>query len=294
MLYRIRHTTKYAYTDTVSVCHNLVRLHPVSAARQTTRTYSLVISPEPTDLVTRIDAFGNQVQYFSIQDAHRSLSLTSFCEVEVGDTAALPQVGPTWEEVRETLMTQRYALNDVFRFVFASSRAPDTPEIRDYAAPSFPPGRPLHDAVLDLTRRIHEDFEYQSGATHVDTPVLEALQRRVGVCQDFAHIQIACLRSLGLAARYVSGYLRTVPPTGKPKLVGADESHAWASVWCGDAGWIDFDPTNNCIPSTDHVTLAIGRDYSDVAPVQGVFVGGGAQTVSVSVDVAERNEKRRG
>ena len=156
-----------------------------------------------------------------------------------------------------------------------------------YAKESFPAGRPILQATADLTRRIYEDFEYRPQSTDVNTQVAEVFGKRVGVCQDFAHLQIACLRSLGLAARYVSGYLRTIPPPGKPRLVGADASHAWLGVYCGgDVPWIDFDPTNNMIPDTDHVAVAYGRDYGDVCPVQGVFVGGGDHTLSVSVDVA--------
>lgn len=286
MRYRISHTTKYTYSDTVSVCHNLVRLTPRTSDTQKLMDRRLVVSPEPAGVSSRIDWFGNQLEHFSIQDAHRGLSLTATSEVEVHSPRAPDGVGDAWESVRDDLVTRRAEQSREYLYTLRSPRTPIDSKYREYASPSFPAGRPILQAARDLTARIHADFEYRSGATHVDTPLEEAFQQRVGVCQDFAHLQIACCRSMGLAARYVSGYLRTHPPEGKPRLLGADESHAWVSLWCGKEGWVEFDPTNDCIPSIDHITLAYGRDYSDVAPVQGVFLGGGSHTVSVSVDVA--------
>lgn len=291
MLYRIRHASKYAYSEPAAVCHNLVRLAPRESERQRVVSHRLIVSPEPADRATREDLFGNRVEYFSIQDAHRGLSLTSVCEVEVAPppTTPLDETTP-WEEVRDRLRRESATLLDEYRFAFPSAHVPIDPRLRDYAAPAFTPGRPLGEALDTLTAQVHEDFEYRSGATTIATTVFESLERRVGVCQDFAHVQIACLRSLGLAARYVSGYLRTYPAPGKPRLVGADESHAWLSVWTPTAGWIDTDPTNNCRPGADHVTIAWGRDYADICPVQGVVVGGGVPTLSVSVDVAPVEE----
>lgn len=291
MRYRIRHTTKYAYSDTVAVCHNLVRLAPRSNGRQRVVSYRMIVSPDPSDLERRTDLFGNRVEYFSIQRAHQGLTLTTMSEVEVGPADDPPAESPPWETVRDTLQgAPGPAPLAAHRYAFPSLHAPRATALRAYGAESFTPGRPILEAAADLTARLHEDFVYDPRATTVSTPVLETYEKRAGVCQDFAHLEIAALRSLGLAARYVSGYLRTTPPPGKERLVGADASHAWLAVYCGgDAGWIDFDPTNDCVPGLDHVTVAIGRDYGDVCPIQGVFVGGGSHTMAVSVDVEPRD-----
>jgi transglutaminase-like putative cysteine protease len=191
-----------------------------------------------------------------------------------------------WEAVVESLVTDHSDAGlDAYQFVFDSQRVAASRELADYAATSFPEGRPLLEAVLDLTRNIHQDFRFDTKATEVSTPLQEFFQKRRGVCQDFAHLQIACLRSLGLAARYMSGYLRTMPPAGQPRLVGADASHAWCSIWNPGAGWVDFDPTNNCVPTDGHITVAWGRDYSDVSPIHGVLLGGAKHTLDVGVDV---------
>lgn len=295
MRYRITHTTKYNYNAPVAVCQNLVRLAPRETARQRVGSFRLVIAPEPAELVNRVDVLGNRVDYFSIPYAHKGLSLTAVSEVTVDRPPPLPDSSSAWEDVRESLRRHdNPELTENYRFAWPSVHVPEESRLRDYATESFKPGRPIFEAARELTKRVHEDFEYNPTATDVSTPVLEAFEKRAGVCQDFAHMQLAMLRSLGLAARYVSGYLRTKPPPGKPRLVGADASHAWLSVYCGRAGWIDFDPTNDCVPSTNHVTLAIGRDYADVAPVQGVFTGGGAHTLSVMVDVAKLPEPATG
>ena len=287
MRFRVTHTTKYAYSDPVAVCHNLARLAPRGTERQHIESFRLVVAPEPSDLVERSDALGNRVDYFSIPHVHKGLTLTAVSEVAVTEPAQLPEASLGWENVRESLRRHdNPRLADAYRFAFPSTHVPNESVLRDYAALSFTPGRPVLEAARELTTRVNSDFEYNPAATDVSTPVLEAFEKRAGVCQDFAHLQLAMIRSLGLAARYVSGYLRTIPPPGKERLVGADASHAWLSVYCGRAGWVDFDPTNDCVPSTDHVTLAWGRDYADVAPVQGVFVGGGSHTLNVSVDVA--------
>lgn len=290
MRYRIRHSTKYAYSDTVAVCHNLVRLAPRAFGGQTLDSYRLIVSPDPSDLARRTDLFGNRVEFFSIQRAHQTLTMTAISDVEVHEQPLLPATSPFWETVREALRTPGDAeAIKAYRFAFPSAHVPLSATLRDYAAVSFTPGRPILDAALDLTTRIYADFKYDPRATTISTPVLDAFNARAGVCQDFAHVEIACLRSLGLAARYVSGYLRTIPPPGKARLVGADASHAWLSVYCGPVGWVDFDPTNDCIPATDHITVAIGRDYADISPIQGVFVGGGSHSMVVSVDVEPRD-----
>jgi transglutaminase-like putative cysteine protease len=286
MRFRIRHATKYVYSDTVAVCHNVVRLAPRTWGRQTLHSYRLIVSPEAVDLAQRDDLFGNRVEYFSIQRAHHTLTLTAMSEVEVAAPEKPTDSSPPWEEVRESLRDRSGAAEiDAYRFAFPSTHAPRDERLRSYASKSFTPGRPFLDAARELTARLNADFVYDPRATTVSTPVMEAFEKRAGVCQDFAHVGIACLRSLGLAARYVSGYLRTIPAPGKARLVGADASHAWLSVYCGPAGWIDLDPTNDCLPGEDHITVALGRDYGDVCPIQGVFVGGGSHTMAVSVDV---------
>lgn len=289
MRYRITHITKYAYAEPVAVGHNLVHLAPRTTSVQRQESHRLIVLPEPIDLARRTDSFGNRVDYFSIEEVHWGLSLSATSEVTVTETAYdLP--GRPWEEVRDALpATQREAGIPPYQFAFASALVPTSRELADYARESFTPGRPIVEALRDLNARIHNDFAYDPRATTVTTPVMEAFRKRAGVCQDFAHVGIACLRSIGLAARYVSGYLRTLPPPGKPRLIGADASHAWISLYCGSDnphGWIDADPTNNVLPSSDHVTIAVGRDYSDVCPIQGVYVGGGSHTMEVSVDVA--------
>ncbi|MCH5373152.1 MAG: transglutaminase family protein, partial [Planctomycetes bacterium] len=217
----------------------------------------------------------------------RALSITATSRVS--RTPAEPiaaDVSPAWESVRDELPSvHSNALLDAYQFVFDSPCVKAFPELAAYAGESFTSGRPVLQAVAELNERLYRDFRYDAKATSVTTPVQEVFYHRHGVCQDFAHVAIACLRSIGLAARYVSGYLRTIPPPGKPRLVGADASHAWFAVFTGPSGWVDFDPTNNLLVDTDHITLAWGRDYSDVAPVRGLFVGSGPHTMTVSVDV---------
>ncbi len=287
MRYRITHTTKYAYSEPAPVCHNEIRLSPREDARQRCEEHNLLIKPDPANLGSRVDYFGNRLNFFSILEPHRRLTVTAITRMDVGANA-VPDAAtsPCWESVRDALRQDLSpaGLAD-FQFVFDSPRVKSACVLTGYAAESFPPRRPIMAAVLDLTGRIHEQFTYDPKATTVHTPLEEVFATRRGVCQDFAHVQIACLRGLGLAARYVSGYLRTLPPSGKPRLIGTDASHAWVSVYCGSAGWMDFDPTNNVIPHTDHITLAWGRDYDDVCPIRGVFVGGGQHAMSVSVDV---------
>ena len=288
MRFRITHTTKYAYSEAVPVCQNKVHLRPRSLPHQTCELFRLMVMPEPAVIDTRTDFFGNSVEYFSLVDTHRGLSITASSEVEVLSIPHEldPNDSPEWEVVAKDLKSNSSPITVADRlFSFDSDYASATPDLAEYAKMSFTPGRPILEASIDLTRRIHEEFQYNPQVTNISTPLTEVFAKRAGVCQDFAHLQIACLRSLGLAAKYVSGYLRTLPPEGKPRLVGADESHAWLAVYCGEQGWIDLDPTNDKIPSIDHVTLAYGRDYGDVCPIQGVFVGGGDHTMNVSVNV---------
>lgn len=287
MKYQIRHTTRYAYSEPVPVCHNQVHLAPRSVSHQTCHEFKLLVSPAPVERRRREDFYGNQVDYFSIHEPHTGLTITADSLVEV-EEPKWPQPTRTlgWESVASylTFGTDPQRLQ-ACGFTVPSRYIPLHRMYGDYARPSFPPGRPLLDAVLDLTSRIHTEFRYDPRATTIHTRLADVFALRAGVCQDFAHLQIACLRSIGLAARYVSGYLRTLPPPGKPRLVGADASHAWLSIFCGPDGWVDIDPTNNRLTSTDHITVAWGRDYGDVCPIQGVVIGGGDHSMSVSVDV---------
>lgn len=285
--FKITHTTTFRYAETVPICHNEVHLTPRDTQWQTCHNFRLHIRPHPDAVVKRTDFFGNHMQQFSIQEGHRRLSVTASSRVEVRPRElAADSLSPAWESVRDELQSNRGAARlDAIQFLFDSPSVVASANLHEYAKPSFAAGRPILEAVRELTARIHADFKYDPRATTVNTPVEEVLEMRRGVCQDFAHLQIGCLRSLGLPARYVSGYLRTIPPPGKPRLVGADASHAWLSVYCKDWGWIDVDPTNDCLTYLDHITVAWGRDYTDVCPINGVFVGGGTHTMYVSVDV---------
>ncbi len=297
----VTHETAYAYSGRVELAHHVGHLRPLEDAFQSVEQFELQVTPAPSSHSNDRDSFGNARVFFSIYSPHTSLKVKSSSRVRVRERfAGLDFVaGPQWEGVRTAL---HYSAKVVWlretEFSFASPFVDLHKELRDYALVSFTPGRGLRAAALELMHRIHEDFSYESDTTEVDTPVIEVFRERRGVCQDFAHLLIACLRSLGLAARYVSGYLLTQPPPGQPRLVGADASHAWASVYCPDTafndGWIDLDPTNDLVPRADHVTLAVGRDYGDVAPLRGVIRGGGEHTLSVAVSVLPADELEPG
>jgi transglutaminase-like putative cysteine protease len=286
MIYRVRHSTEYAYTEPVPLCHNVVRLRPRDTERQRCLRHLLHITPEPAIWRERTDFFANHVTDFSLQEPHTRMAIVADSDVEVTERAAAPSPEIAWEEAAARLAGD--TSGDTFAarpFSFDSSQAPRSEAAREYAAPSFPPGRDLVDAAGDLMHRIYADFKYAPGATTVGTTVAQVLQQREGVCQDFAHLMLAGLRSLGLAGRYVSGYLVTRPAPGQPRLVGCDASHAWASMYVPNFGWLDFDPTNAVRPSDQHITVAIARDYDDVAPVRGVILGGRQHDMRVSVDV---------
>lgn len=289
--YRVTHTTTYEYAEEVPVCQNQMHLSPRATMSQACRSHRLLIRPRPASRRSRIDYFGNPAEFISIEKTHKELKVTAISEIEVHDKALPMATTPAWETIRYHLITNKSAAwLDAYQFCFESPlvRGRDAglrKSLLEYAEPSFEPGRPILDAARDLTSRIHADFRYDSTATTVYTPLEQVLKERRGVCQDLAHIEVGCLRAMGLAARYISGYLLTHPPPGKPRLIGADASHAWIAVFTGDAGWIDFDPTNNVSPGDEHITLAWGRDYSDVCPIEGVYVGGGSSILTVEVDV---------
>jgi transglutaminase-like putative cysteine protease len=293
MKYTIQHRTWYAYAEAAPVCHNMLHLAPRQTPWQVCANYQLRIVPEPAFVARRVDWFGNNVDYFSIEGSHNGLEVTSQCVVQVSPPPKLTaNESLPWETiVRQSTPEATAADLSVYQLTLRSPRVRPSTPLRDYAFPSFAAGLPLLEAIIDLTARIHRDFEFDAKATTVHTPLEELLTLRRGVCQDFAHLAIGCVRSMGLPARYVSGYLRTTPPPGKPRMVGADASHAWASVYCGPMGWIDFDPTNDALIGESHITIAWGRDYSDVCPIQGVFVGGGEHSMGVNVDVIPADEK---
>jgi transglutaminase-like putative cysteine protease len=287
MIYRIRHTTTFSYSEPVSLCNNIARLTPREGSCQACIDSELEIDPVPAVSSAFNDYFGNVATFFAIQEPHDELIVTANHVARI-TPAGPPDVeqSPAWESVRDGLPAGRTPEEiDAYQFAFDSPYVRARTDLASYAAPSFPSGKPILAGVLDLTRRIHADFKYDPRATTVSTPLEEVLANRRGVCQDFAHLGIGCLRSLGLPARYVSGYLCTVPPPGQERLVGADASHAWLAVYSPGNGWVDFDPTNNQIPSDKHIHVAWGRDFDDVSPIKGVILGGGQHTVKVAVDV---------
>ena len=287
MKYRISHQTAYHYAEPASLSQNELFLFPRETATQKVLESRLVIVPQPQYLHHRTDYFGNTVHIFMVQHPHRELTVTATILVETAIPATpVPDHTLPWESAAQRLAAQTEPdLLAPYQFIFASPLVALSPAVRAFAQSSFPPGRPLLAGALDLIARIFTEFSYDKGSTTVDTAVDQVLDNRKGVCQDFAHLAIGGLRALGLAARYVSGYLETAPPPGKPKLTGADASHAWISLFVPDYGWVDLDPTNNLLPGASHITVAWGRDYSDVTPVKGVVMGGGAHTLSVQVDV---------
>lgn len=287
MIYKITHRTAYKYKYPVSVGNHVACLKPRTLVGHRLERSELHIQPTPATMTERADYFGNILYFFTVQEPHTELVVESRSEVLMENAlGASPNDSLSWEEAVRSLPEDHSPEGlEAYQFRFESPRIPLRPEFAAYALRSFTPGRSLREGLLDLTGRIHKDFRFHSGATTVRTPTEVFFKKRRGVCQDFAHFQIACLRSLNLSARYVSGYLRTYPPPGQPRLVGADASHAWVSVYFPGASWLDLDPTNNLIPSDGHVTVAWGRDYGDVSPVRGLILGGGAHALTVAVDM---------
>jgi transglutaminase-like putative cysteine protease len=287
MLYKISHRTTYRYGSAVSVGNHVACLKPRSYQENTLVQNKLRISPAPVTLTERTDYFGNVLWFFTVQEPHQELVVESQSEVlrtsapPVNSGAFLP-----WEESTLPLVEDHTPQGlDAYQYQFESPRIRIHADFASYARQSFTPGRPMLEALLELTSRIHQDFRFDSRVTTVRTTTEEVFKKRGGVCQDFAHVQIACLRSIHLAARYVSGYLRTYPPPGKPRAIGADASHAWVSAYCRGAGWLDMDPTNDVAPTDGHVTVAWGRDYGDVSPLRGLILGGGSHKLHVEVDM---------
>ncbi len=284
---RVIHRTEYAYAEPVPLCHNLIRLRPRDTDRQDCLDHERFIDPAPAELRERIDFFGNHEIWISVQEPHRRLVIEGRSEVETRPARTVEETpGPPWDQVA-TILAGRCDPDalEARQFRLDSAHVPTATILAEYARPSFPAGAAIVPCVIDLTQRIFHDFIFDPTATTVSTPVLDVLRNRRGVCQDFAHVQIGCLRSIGLAARYVSGYLVTRPPVGRPRLVGADASHAWVSVFVPDLGWLDVDPTNGVLPGVNHITVGWARDYDDVVPVRGVITGGHSHVMRVAVDV---------
>lgn len=287
MFYSVVHQTCYSYSNPVALCHNEARLLPRSTTWQTCQQSEFKVTPKPAILEKRHDFFGNQVVYFAVQDIHKQLEVQVATHIEVNKrpfSESSPSVG--WEDtVQQLNQDADPVILEARQFALPSPFVKPSHVLQEYAHESFLPGRTVLAATLHLTRRIYNEFTFDPHFTTVATPLSEVFENRRGVCQDFAHLAIGCLRSVGLAARYVSGYLETLPPPGKQRLVGADASHAWLAVYLPGLGWAEFDPTNNCMPSERHITVAWGRDYGDVAPLKGVMSGGGSHTLKVAVDV---------
>lgn len=292
MIYDVRHTTTFEYEQDVSEAQHVLRLMPRDWERQHRVAFALNFEPQPSRESVSEDYFGNMVHYVTLNEPHTRFVIDARSRVEVlpppGDPAAIPV--SSWEEMVTQLKAGGVDALEAQEFTYDSPFVFTSDELRNFARASFPPGRPLIEAALALTARIFSEFEYQGGVSDVTTPISTVLEQRSGVCQDFAHLEIGCFRSLGLAARYVSGYLLTHPPEGQEKLVGADASHAWVSLYAGPLGWIDLDPTNDLIPGEEHIVIGWGRDYGDVSPTSGFIVGGGAHEVSVAVDVSPANQ----
>ena len=293
---RVEHETKCTYDSEVQLAHHLAYLRPLSNAFQEVLDTSLVISPTPDSHYENVDSFGNKRDFFSFQSAHEYLTVTACCQVLTHELPreSLDAVSLTWEQVRDSL---RYASGMKYvpacEFVFPSAYAPYVAKIKSYALESFTPGRKITQAAIELTQRIFKDFKYSPKSTEVNTPVWEAFDQRLGVCQDFSHIMLVAFRSLGLSAKYMSGYLLTRQPVGQKKLRGADASHAWVALYCpgipGD--WLELDPTNNMIADESHVRLSSGRDFGDVSPLRGVIRGGGEHELEVAVTAEEFGEE---
>ncbi|MFP4542360.1 MAG: transglutaminase N-terminal domain-containing protein [Opitutales bacterium] len=291
--YEIQHRTHYIYDAPVAVSHHSAHLQPRTDARQQCHRFALTVRPAAEDVVERQDYFGNTVQYFSIQESHQELIVDSQSEVTVQPMLSLlPDLSPTCREVRAAVLdrTTEEALH-ALQFCYGSPSVPLAEAIEEFAAPFFADERPFLQAALELAHHLHGTFKFDPKATDVTTPVEAFLELRRGVCQDFAHLMLACLRSQCLPGAYVSGYILTQPPPGSPRLVGADASHAWVSIYLPGQGWVDLDPTNDLVCGEQHVAVARGRDYTDVSLVRGAVTGGGHHTIAISVTMTPEGER---
>ncbi|WP_258104357.1 transglutaminase family protein [Marinoscillum sp. MHG1-6] len=287
MNYHVNHITDYIYQSPASLCHNVMFQVPTDLPFQRVREFSYSIFPDPSFEVVRSDFFENKYIYFSIERTHKKLTVIAESTLELLRPNWMdvdPVSTSPWEEVVEWLKSTD-AMNDIRQFYLESDHVKFVEGIREYALQSFTPGRPIMEAMLNLNNRIFNDFKFTPGFTDISTPIEEVFEHKKGVCQDFAHFSLACVRSIGLAARYMSGYIETLPPPGKPKLIGADASHAWTAIYIPGLEWVEFDATNNLLVSDKHLRVAVGRDFADVTPLKGIVYSSGEQKMKVSVDV---------
>jgi transglutaminase-like putative cysteine protease len=288
MRYKIRHITEYQYQEMVSIGHNRLCLVPLNYNGQQCISSNIKISPTPDELVYQTDFFGNTLLFISIYKDHDQLEIISESLVDIESRANAEHAFKSpiaWMDVKDQVAIHSDVYADVMQYTLPSIHVPTSEAIRNFAIDCFPKDATLWNGCQSLMQKIYSSLDFTPGFTTVNTPVESVLSSRKGVCQDFAHLMIACLRNLGLPARYVSGYIETVPPPGKEKLVGSDASHAWVSVYFPEIGWVEFDPTNNLLPSHHHMTVAVGRDYFDVAPIKGIIFSSGQQQIVVKVDV---------
>ena len=286
--YTIQHKTSYTYLGPVSLCHNIARLMPRNTVEQTCSNTTIHIEPKPDRINEYEDFFGNKVIYFSIEKEHWELTVDVTSEVERKKSDKVKmQIQPfaNLEDIKLELLKEGAASMEIKQYLFDTPMTGFNEEILLYALKSFTPGRSVFEATEELTHRIYKDFEYKPGHTTIATPLSVVMREKKGVCQDFAHLAIACLRAIGVPARYVSGYIETMSAEGGEKLIGVDASHAWFSIYIPGRGWIDFDPTNNCLVGDQHITIGWGRDYADIAPLEGIILSSGSHELTVSVDV---------
>ena len=284
--YHIRHLTRYAYSGRIDLCHSVAHLAPREDEGQETAAHRIDVSPLPDYQTERHDYFGNRTNYFAIQGSHKSLEVMSTLTVEKQSRdALLPVAGLAWDKFPRSDRSKDMSGIRIGNFIFPTPACPQLPEVSAFLQPSLHPGRDVMELANEVMARIYTEFDYNPGATDTSTPLAKVMDQKQGVCQDFAHAMIASLRSIRIPARYISGYLETLPPPGKEKLQGADATHAWVEVYSPSTGWVAFDPTNNCIPGVRHIKVCHGRDYFDVQPLKGIFLGTGSQTLDVEVDV---------
>ena len=290
MFYEITHRTLYVYSQQVVQSQHLAHLSPRAVDRQAVHHHSIIVEPGPALRHEMTDALGNRALLLDIEVPHKEFVVLARSNIEVAPSPALQAAATTpWDALDAAIGARNGDRLDVIRYRCAARATPLSPDIADFAAVSFKPGRPVIEAAIDLTKRIHAGFKFDPRATDISTPIATVLRQRRGVCQDFAHLALACLRACRVPARYVSGYILTRPPPGHAKLQGADASHAWISVWSPETGWVDLDPTNGLVVSDEHIAFAYGRDFYDVTPLTGVLLGGGSHTDEVAVDVVERS-----
>ena len=288
MRYKIRHTTEYLYQETVSIGHNRLCLVPLTLPEQNCVSSKVVVTPTPDEVTYRTDFFGNTLLFISIYKEHAQLEIISESIVDIVNRTQADQAFRStllWRDVRSELSLQGDVYAEVIQYTLPSLHVPQSASIRKFAQDCFPEDATLWSGCQSLMQKIYHSLEFKPCFTTVNTPVESVLTSGKGVCQDFAHLMIACVRNMGIPARYVSGYIETLPPPGKTKLVGSDASHAWIAVYFPGIGWVEFDPTNNLMPSHNHITVAFGRDYFDVAPIKGIIFSSGKQNIVVKVDV---------